>query len=140
MSEVLFQCVIPGRPGILKNSKKICRNKSTGRAFLKASDKYEIWAAMARLHILKSGQQQKIAIPINLKCVFYFVNHAYEPDLSNAYQGIEDLLQQCNVILQDKLIYSHDGSRKIFGSRNDRIEITITKFNEASNDIKGSNH
>lgn len=127
MTPILFQCVIPGRPGILKNSKKVCRNPKSGAVFLKASDRYAIWEKMAYMHILKSSKQTQFDFPVNLACQFYFVNHQYEPDTSNAIQGIEDLLQKAKVILDDKLIYSLDGTRKIFGARVDRIEVTLTR-------------
>lgn len=139
MSKILFECVIPGRPGILKNSKQIVRTRS-GKTFLKASDKYAIWEKMAFQFIAKAGREQQIDFPVNLKCEFYFINHQYEPDISNAYQGIEDLLQKAKVLLDDKLIYSHDGSKKIFGARNDRIEITITPFQDVESELVGMDH
>lgn len=64
--------------------------------------------------------------PINLCARFYFENHQHEADLSNLYGGIEDMLQECGVIEDDRLIVSHDGSRKIFGEE-PRCEIEITK-------------
>lgn len=136
---ILFQCVIPGRPGILKNSKQIVRTKA-GRTFMKASDRYAIWEKMAYEFINKASRQTQYDFPMNLQCQFYFVNHQYEPDLSNAYQGIEDLLQKTKVILDDKLIYSHDGSRKIFGARSNRIEITLTAFDENPSELGEKDH
>jgi Holliday junction resolvase RusA-like endonuclease len=64
--------------------------------------------------------------PVNLKAQFYFGNRKNEPDLSNLYQGIEDVLQKAGVIQNDKQIVSHDGSRKIFGE-SARVEIELTE-------------
>lgn len=139
MSEILFTCVIPGRPGILKNSKKICRMRD-GRTFLKSSDKYAIWEQMALEHVKAQGMADKINFPVNLSCKFYFTNKKWEPDLSNCYQGIEDVLQKTGVLLDDCWVYGHDGSRKIFGARNDRIEITITKFEDVANELTKQDH
>ena len=65
--------------------------------------------------------------PINLCVRFYFKDRQAEPDLSNLYHGVEDMLQSCGVIENDKLIVSHDGSRKIFGEEA-KTEIEIWRF------------
>lgn len=124
MTDVLFKCVIPGRPGILKNSKKLIR--AGGRVFPVSSDKYKKFEAFAYMHITKARKGMLIDFPVNVCMKFYCKNHAHEFDLSNAYQGLEDVLQKALIISNDKLIYSHDGSRKIFDDENERIEIEIT--------------
>jgi Holliday junction resolvase RusA-like endonuclease len=126
----LFKITIPGRPRILKNSKKIGRNRFSGKIYVGKSDRYERWAFHMKTFFYRSYKGEAIDFPINIAFKFYFKDHAHEPDLSNAYQGLEDLLQLSGVIKNDKLIYSHDGSRKIFGDKNERIEITITRFEE----------
>lgn len=128
MSEVLFQCVIPGRARILKNNKKLIRLKSTGRMIPVSSDRYKKWEIFASLFISRARKLKTIDYPVNVQMVFYFKDHQHESDLSNCYQGIEDTLQKCDVIKDDKLIYSHDGSRKVFDEANERVEIIITKF------------
>lgn len=123
---ILFECVIEGRPGILKNGKKLVR--AGGRIFPVSSDKYKAFEAKAYLIIKAAKSQPTINFPVNVCMKFFFKNYAHEMDLSNCYQGIEDILQKALVIENDKLIYGHDGSRKIFGAMNERIEISITRL------------
>jgi Holliday junction resolvase RusA-like endonuclease len=139
MTEILFTCVIPGRPGILKNSKQICRTRS-GKTFLKASDKYAIWEHMALAHVKAQGQEQQINFPVNLACKFYFTNKKWEPDLDNCYAGVQDVLQKAGVLLDDSWIWAHDGSRKIFGARADRVEVTVTRFLDEDAELVGRDH
>lgn len=127
MSEILFHCVIPGRTRILKNNKKLIRLRGSGRMIPVSSDRYKKWELFASLFIARARKNPTIDFPVNLKIIFYFKDHQHEPDLSNAYQGVEDVLQKCDVIKNDKLVYSHDGSRKVFGSAVESVEIWVTK-------------
>ncbi len=123
----LYQCTIPGRAGIKKNSKRIVRNGR--RTFAVPSDTYKAWESKACTYVKRAmiGMQLPITVPVNMRAIFYFENHAHEPDLSNLYQGIEDVLEKCGVILNDKLIYGHDGSRKMFGEES-RVEIKLQEM------------
>jgi Holliday junction resolvase RusA-like endonuclease len=127
-NEVLFHCVIPGRPGIKKNGKQIRFNPRTRSRFIASSDKYEQWALYACPFIMKAKKDLLINFPINFCLKVYLKNHQWEMDLSNALEGPQDLLQKCEVYIDDKLIHSLDGSRKIFNDPNERIEITITRL------------
>jgi Holliday junction resolvase RusA-like endonuclease len=130
MAEILFKCTIPGRVAIKKNSLQRRYSFAKQRTVTMASDRYLDWAEMASLHIRQAMRGARtIVVPVNIKMLFYFLNHSSEADLSNLYQGPEDILQEMGVIKNDKLIYGHDGSRKIFGS-NPRVEIEITRFTE----------
>lgn len=126
---ILFNCTLKGRTRILKNSKKLI--KVGKRRIPIPSDQYKRWALFASIFIAKAKTNKTpIDHPVNLKCVFYLKNHQHEADLSNMYQGIEDILEDCGVLKDDKLIHSHDGSRKIFDPNEpERIEITVTLFN-----------
>lgn len=135
--EILFQCVIPGRPGIKKNGKQIRRNWRTGQPFLSSSDKYLIWAKMAKAHVEAHNFKTPINVPVNLQCQFFFKNHQNEPDLDNCYAGIQDVLQSSHVIDDDKLVYSHDGSKKVFGVKTERVEVTITLADPPADESKG---
>lgn len=129
-TEVLFKAVLEGRVGIKKNGKQISHRR--GRIFVRTSENYKNWEGKARLQLLQSKAKSfcpmPIQTPVNLQCRFHFPNHQGEPDLSNLYQGIEDLLQEIGVIENDKFIYSHDGSKKIFGSNRFFVEIELTHF------------
>lgn len=49
---------------------------------------------------------------LHIKATFY-AGPGVEPDLDGACVGCGDLLAQCKVILNDRFIYSWDGSRVI---------------------------
>jgi Holliday junction resolvase RusA-like endonuclease len=112
---LLFKCIIPGRPYLKKTTMRRFRNGG-----FKFSDNYLQWQDQARLAIRAAVRMQQpsrfpIRCQIRLCVLSYFENHQSEPDLSALYEGIQDLLQAEGVIENDRLIYSHDGSTKIFG-------------------------
>lgn len=125
MNEILFRVTIPGRAGILKNGKKLCRNRATGKMFMRSSDRYEAWSKMAYLHIKQARIPSTINFPVNMAAKFYFKDKQSEADLSNLYQGVEDLLEDAGVLANDRLIVSHDGSGKFFGEE-PRVEVELT--------------
>jgi Holliday junction resolvase RusA-like endonuclease len=146
MSNVLFKCLIKiNRHGIKKNSKQIFMNKKTGARFIASSNNAKVaenWL-LARLQVEKL--KQKIDLPIdcdiNAKFVFYFPKSVYYTkkglrsktlsDLSNLYELPQDCLQKINIILNDTLICSHDGSRRepIEGS-DYFLEITLSTLHD----------
>lgn len=127
---ILFKAVLEGRCGIKKNGKKIYR--AGKRLIIASSDNYKAWERTAALQLLQTKAQTQfvlpVSCPINLACRFHFPNHQGEADLSNLYQGIEDLLEKLEIIENDKQIYSHNGSAKLFGSESFKTEIEITAF------------
>lgn len=125
---IILKIQMKGRPGIKKNSREIFRKNN--RTFNLPSKRYEAWekefAFLVKEELRRIGFSTPINVPVNLKLVLYLKNHSNEPDLSNSYQGIEDCLEECGVITDDKLIYSHDGSDKVFGSLEDWFEVELT--------------
>jgi Holliday junction resolvase RusA-like endonuclease len=130
--EPLFKCVIPGRARILKNGKSIKKNFVTGKRFIGKSDRYARWEVFAKIFIYRSKPPAKpINFPVILKLTLYLKNHQHEPDLSNAYQGVEDILQKCGVIVNDRLIGGHDGSRKIIDPNEpERVVVELFTMSE----------
>ena len=128
---MIFRCEIPGRAGIKKNSRR--HFFAGGRPVSAPSKRYEVWKQTAIAHIKQRiahhGAFRTIDFPVILKCTFCYENRKNEQDLSNAYQGVEDILQELKLIENDKLIYGHDGSRKIFGGENKTI-IEIFRMEE----------
>ena len=125
--EILFQVIIPGRARILKNSKQLFKNPRNGKLFPSKSERYKRWAIFAGMFVFRARPAKPITVPVNVKMLFYFKDHQHEADLSNLYQGIEDILQTEGVLQNDRLIYSHDGSRKVFDSGPERVEVFITR-------------
>lgn len=125
---VIFKCVIPGRAYIKKNTARHFRGGGVGY-----SKEYIGWERQAEMRIALAKKDFKllpITEEVNLKALFYFKNKTAEPDLSNLYEGIQDVLQNMGVLANDKLIYGHDGSRKIFYEE-PRLEIELTLINQA---------
>lgn len=100
------------------------------------SEQYLRWANEAALAIRQAKLQWSghnlypISVPINLRCLFYFKDRQAEPDLSALYEGIQDVLEKEGIIKNDKLIFGHDGSTKLFGGA-PRIEVQISKREKA---------
>jgi len=128
-AKILFSVTIPGRPKSLKNKKRVGKTFS-GRSIMYSSDEYVAWARMVFRDLLSAKQSEMITSRVNMKMLVYLKSEKNEPDLSNSYQGYEDLLQAAGIIKNDKLISSHDGSRKIFGDKVERVEITLSEFVE----------
>lgn len=127
MAEVLFHARIPGRPRVKKNNTRQLVNKKTGRRWTAPSARYSNWASFAALFINRASPSKPIDIPVDLTIKAYFADHAHEQDITNSIQGIEDLLQECGVLQNDKLIYGLGSTRKIFDSTEaERVEITLT--------------
>lgn len=92
---------------------------------------------MLRRHKIDQKISQPIRYPVQSMFVFGIDNFFTKkglinkkiPDLSNLYQGPEDLLQKAKIIEDDHLIFSHDGSRRIYSPKN-FIEITLFKFED----------
>jgi Holliday junction resolvase RusA-like endonuclease len=125
MSTILFRATLEGRAAIKKNSLQRKYSFAKRRTFTLPSDRYLAWENSTVLE-LKSlwGWRDPIDEPVILRARFYFKNHAHEPDLSNLYEGVQDALQKAGIILNDKIIQGHDGSRKVFGE-GPRVEIEI---------------
>ena len=102
----LFECEIPGRVFIKKNTQRVVGYGNSKHVIY--SPKYLAWENSALVYILQAKQKYKL--PIDFKCVahfeFYFKNAQAEPDLSNCIEGPQDLLQKAGVITNDKLIIS----------------------------------
>lgn len=52
------------------------------------------------------------------------------PDLSNLHEAIQDCLQKADIIENDRLICSHDGSRRLVGDDKYLLEVKLLRFNE----------
>lgn len=130
-NDALFKATIPGRPYIKKNGAKVYRTGQTRRLIY--SRNYIQWETLAKTKIALAKKDCATPLPLkgplNLKAVFYFENHSGEPDLSACYEGLQDVLQKMGIIENDKQIYGHNGSTKVFG-KEPRVEFELTIFNQ----------
>lgn len=129
MSEILFQCKINGRAKSKKNSKQLFKNKSTGKMFISTSDLFKKWALFAACHINRAKSKDTIDYPCNLSVKAYYSNKKNQQDLDNVITSVCDVLENCQVIKNDNLFYSYDGSIKVYDSEQEFITIEITRLN-----------
>ncbi len=96
------------------------------------SDNYMKWERMALNAIVKAKLEHQIVEPfafnLHMRCLYEFQNRMGEPDLSALHEGIADTLQKAKIILNDRLIQSHDGSRKTFGHNVAGMHVFLFKF------------
>lgn len=126
--KLLVRATLPGRVGIKKNRTQRRYSFARKRTVTMPSDEYLIWERQAVAALQKHwNDRPAIDKAVHVRLTFWFLNHSGEPDLSNCYQGPEDALQKAGVIENDKLIRSHDGSRKRFG-RQPCVEIEVYEY------------
>lgn len=125
MSEILFQVTIPGRPRILKNHKKLIRVK--GRTIPISSDIYRKWAIFAAMFIRRAKKCPTIDFPVIAEATFYLKNHQHEFDVGNGAEGLWDILEDEEVLKNDKLIYDLH-CRKIFDQEIEKIEVVVKRL------------
>ena len=89
----------------------------------------QLWVQRMQYQASMTGPWEPIAEPVQVTFIFY-IRKKGKYDLSNLYQGIEDALEKSQILEDDSLIESHDGSRKHIGDEADQILIRIRPFKE----------
>lgn len=135
--------VLPGHPYVKKN-----QQRSGAGGYRYNSKNYTEWERNAKRELMRQGydisfgdrkkQLKKlkqdvshmrglIDTRINLQCRFYVRTDGIL-DMSNLYEGVQDLLVDCGILHDDNwhIVAGHDGSRVEKDSTNPRVEITIT--------------
>lgn len=128
LEQPLFACTIFGRPIVKKNTQRTVGYGKARRVIY--SPQYLEWLDAAVLAIRCAKPQwpgNPINFPINLRCSFRFADKRSTPDLSNLYEGIQDVLETEGVITNDKFIAGHDGSRIVIDGHA-MTEVTITRM------------
>lgn len=122
----LFQCsIVVHRFGIKKNNKAIFRNKATGRTFIGSNSKVQVLEKQLIHSLIRERLKNRTELinePVNAEIIFNYPESVYwtkdkkvsnrVADVSNLYQIVEDSLQDAQIITNDKLIDSHDGSHR----------------------------
>lgn len=141
MSNVLFKCkVLVQSHGVKKNSKVIRRNRRTGNRFIASNDRAKASENYLVMRFLSEKLKQRvetITTEVNAKFTFYYPQTVYFTkkgvksknlaDISNLYETVQDALQKAQVIFDDNLICSHDGSRiRPIDDNNYWLEVEIT--------------
>lgn len=120
----LYKVTIPGRPGILKNGKRIFRRGK--KIIVLPKQKYASWEQSAILVCRAAMAGDTIRSRCEMIIRFYAKNLQHEADLSNMLQGPEDVLQKAGVIENDKLI-TRIRAEKFFDGE-PRVEIELVDY------------
>lgn len=116
---------------VKKNSRNVVRNPRTGRMYpIKSARLTQAERdAIFELESQKFRNFTMYSHPIHVRFLFYRETQ-HRVDLSNLYEFAQDVLQHAGIIMDDFLIQSHDGSRKLYDPINPRTEIYITPFEQ----------
>jgi len=130
--KAICKFIIPGAPAIKKNSRVIRKSFVTGKPFLGKSGKLVAAENLAAYELIDQKNRLRLVMidfPVTVKFSFYLPTRT-TPDLSNLYQLPEDALERAGILENDRLIFSHDGSRRFIDTANPRTEIEIFPFAE----------
>lgn len=103
-----------------KNSRPIYK-RGKGHFLGKSAQLHLIEKYMTQMFMVaavKQGIKEPLDCRLHIKLTFLFENKKsfILCDLSNLYELPQDCLQEAGVIKSDRLVFSHDGSRKILGT------------------------
>lgn len=100
---LVFECTIPGRCPIKKNAMKVVRNH--GRVNVIYTHLFREWEKTAILYLKSSFRgREVIDMPLEARFTFKFLNHKWEPDVSNLVDSPQDALKKAGIISDDKII------------------------------------
>ena len=128
MTETVIVTVY-GAPRTKKNSQKITYRN--GKFGLQQSDAYRKWERTCKVEYIQpihTRKQNPIDYPVNCQAIFYRERNI--GDAVNFYQGIADLLEKHDVLVDDKHITSWVGSELLKDKDNPRVEITLIESTE----------
>lgn len=116
---------IEGCPRTKKNHLR--RVRRAGRTFSVQSEAFEAWAEGAVPQLIRQKTRQRlqpISVAVNLRALIY--REKDHGDLVNFLSAVCDVLQAAGVVVNDRLIKGHDGSRPLLDKKNPRVEIELT--------------
>jgi Holliday junction resolvase RusA-like endonuclease len=119
----IVHLVIPGRPAILKNSKRVISRGAGRRAIVLPSITYVKWEQHAALWLQRSFRGCLIDYQVTAEFRFFFENRKSEPDVSNLIEGPADVMQKVGILKNDRLIVRLT-AEKFFG-HDPRTEIDL---------------
>ncbi len=128
---------IPGAPMTKKNHPQIVNTGEGRRPLLLPSPEWRAYEKDCLKRMSDFVRQTAGYLPINyavgVKALFY--RQANTGDLNNYQAGLADLLQKAEILSNDSLIESWDGSRKLKDAIRPRVEIEIKRFGIAQGSL-----
>jgi Holliday junction resolvase RusA-like endonuclease len=114
---------IPGAPRTKKNSGRIVR--CGGFPKMLPSKAFEDWNRDAQqlIRLALPPNWGPLHAPVNCRALFY--RKADIGDAVGFYQALADALEEAEVVFNDRLIVSWDGSRMLKDAARPRIEVTL---------------
>ena len=119
-----------GRSYVKKNSRALWVDAGA-KPRSAPSAKYREWAKVAELVAMsqwREGGRFK-AVGSAEQAVWLRIEVRYDPrhrpDASNAYQGVEDVLQAAGVLANDRWVAHHDGSRLVADAAGEQVVVRI---------------
>lgn len=123
---VAYRFILPGCT-TKKTSNRIMRFGQRLRVM--PSQRWIDWRNQCKAYIAtKPELQLALATPVNCAATFY--REAKRGDAVGYYTGLADVLEECGVVLNDRLITQWDGSRLRKDPTNPRVEIVLTVLSE----------
>jgi Holliday junction resolvase RusA-like endonuclease len=117
-------CIL-GAPRTKKNSNRLV--PARGRQFVLPSAAFERYRNEA-LPQLVDAAAPTLRQPVNCRALVY--RDANRGDLIGYLQGLADLLEEADVVENDRLIVGWDGSRMFVDRERPRVEIVLTPAEE----------
>lgn len=142
---MIFKVSFPvPKHGILKNGKLIRFNRKTNKSFIGKNDSViylERFLVSSLVRTKEVHELNTIESDISVCFKFYFPKEVYFtkkglrsrklPDLSNLYELPQDCMIKAGIILDDTLICSHDGSRRLVSpDENYYLEIIVSTHHD----------
>lgn len=133
--EALFSCTVLGQPIVKKNTQRsVVRKRRDGRSFptIYYTAAYKKWHRGAIQDVLDAPRPAApIDEPVILLCTFFIQQHN-TVDISALYEGIQDVLVECEVLTDDlyTIVRGHDGSRVYVDSDNPRMTVSVIPESE----------
>lgn len=114
---------VPGAPRTKKNSGKIWNRGN--RRIIRPSEAWLEWRDMVKRYTATKPEfRLRIDKPVN--CCAHFYRDREAGDSHGYYNGIADVLQEIEVVVDDKWLVSWDGSRLLKDNMRPRTEVVLT--------------
>lgn len=124
---VISNFTIELKPVCKKNNQVICRDKTTGRLFIRQNDDYLQYEKDTFFFIPKIDEP--IDYKVNVKAVYYVPDRRVR-DLANLNSALHDVLVKHKLLKDDKweILYSTDGSHVEIDKERPRTEVCIERI------------
>lgn len=126
-----IKLVFEGNPITKKNHRPIFKRRDTGKPFVGKSK--SLADTEKRMIFYFHGARLRKNIPTLVEPLWitflFFMKQKSTADLSNLYELPQDCLEKAKIISNDRIIESHDGSRKdLIDANNPRTVIFIRPY------------